>query len=259
MRKITGISAITMRIIFCFLMGLTAFPGVRAQQNKLMNERLQEWHNMVLNNDVFVSVYVGYGSYNMSGMRKSQKDMVALSGLKALTNSDFPPYWLYGVSISQRYDASRFGFSCESMSTGARSSIGDYSGAYYSDFRCSGLKIGFFIEKDFPFKIERYKMLSFGYRIEVGGFSSEVNQHIQITINGLDPSTQIKTLQLSTAAPFFEPTGYANGHIDRKTNIQFSLGYMLDIPPTLPISLSTHTYPASWAGYRIKLGLVRQL
>ena len=258
MKNNSDIAAI-LRISICFFIWLFLLSGVQAQRSSLSNERLRVWENMILKNDVYVSAYVGYGSYSMSSMRKLQNDFIVASGLPAVANSNFPPYWLYGISISQKYDDSLFGFDFESMSTGARSSIADYSGQFISDFKCSGLKLGFFVEKDFPFRLERIKGLRFGCHLEAGGLSSNVNQQTQIVINDLDQGTSTRQLQFKSVAPFLEPTLFTKGEINNKTILQFSIGYMIDIPVDVQISYSLPGYQVSWAGYRIKLGLVRQL
>jgi hypothetical protein len=259
MRKTTTTSAITMRITICFFVWLSAFVPVKAQQNNLESKQLKVWGEMMHENNVYVSVYAGYGSYSMYGMRRLQNELIALSGLNATPNSDFPPFWLYGITVSQKYDYSRFGFELESMSTGARSSIADYSGQFISDFRCSGLKLGVFIEKDLSFKVKKLNELSFGYRFEAGGLSSSVLQQSQITINNLDEGTATGTIKLVSIAPFFEPSIFAKWNIEKKTFIQFSAGYMLDIPTSLQFSYSMSEYRIGWAGYRLKLGLIRQL
>jgi hypothetical protein len=197
----------------------------------------------------------------MYGMRRLQTDIVKESGLLAIANSNFPPFWLYGISLSQKYDASRFGFTLESMSTGARSSIADYSGQYISDFKCSGIKLGVFIEKYLSFKIKGNNGLSFGYRLEAGGLSSNVLQQSKITITGMEQGTMTNTLKLISVAPFFEPSFFAKWQLDRKTMLELSTGFMLDIPPDIRFGYYSYSpeYQIGWAGYRIKLGLVRQL
>jgi len=259
MRKTSTISAIVMRITISFFMWLNVYTPLNAQQNNLASDRLKIWGDMIHKNNVYVSAYVGYGSYSMYGMRRLQNDLIALSGLNATPNSDFPPFWLYGISISQKYDSSIFGFDLESMSTGARSSIADYSGQFISDFRCSGFKLGVFIEKDLSYKVKKLKELSFGYRIEAGGLGSNVFQQSQITINNLDEGTSTGNIKLISVAPFFEPSIFAKWQIENKTFIQFSTSFILDIPPSFQISYSLPEYQIGWAGYRLKLGLIRQL
>lgn len=261
MRKSSTIVALFKRISIFFFMWLFLFHGIQAQQNNLSNERLKVWENMIHKNHVYVSAYVGHGSYSMYGMRRLQHDLVVQSGLQASANSDFPPFWLYGLSISQKYDASKFGFNVESMSTGARSSIADYSGQFISDFRCRGLKLGVFIEKDLSFKIKGNNGLSFGYRLEAGGLSSTVLQQTQITIIGLEEGAMTNTLKLISIAPFLEPAFFAKWQLDRKTMLQLSAGFMLDIPSDFRFDYysSSPEYKIGWAGYRVKLGLVRQL
>lgn len=259
MRKTSPICVLVIRITICFLMWLCAYSPLKAQQNNLASDRLKVWGDMIHKNNIYVSAYLGYGSYSMYGMRRLQNDLIALSGLNATPNSDFPPFWLYGISISQKYDASRFGFDFESMSTGARSSIADYSGQYISDFRCSGVKLGVFIEKDLSLKINGIKDLSFGYRFEAGGLGSNVFQQSQIAINNLEEGTSTANFKLISVAPFFEPSIFAKWQIENKTFIQFSTGFMLDIPPSFQISYTLPEYQIGWAGYRLKLGLIKQL
>lgn len=260
MRKSIVISTVSLRITICIFICLSLFSGAQAQQTGLSNEQFNEWKDMIHKNNIYVSAYMGSGSFSMYGMRRLQKDLVTSSGLNAIVNSDFPSFLTYGISISEQFDQSRFGFDLESMSTGARSSIADYSGQYTSDFICSGLKLGVFIEKNFRLKINGCNDLSFGYRLEAGGIGSEVIQQSQIIIYNLDQGTQTAKLNLVSVALFFEPTIYANWQILRKTTLQLSTGYMLDIPPVIRFGYysSSSEYQIGWAGYRIKLGLIKQ-
>lgn len=261
MRKTSTISTIVLPVTICVLMLLSAYTPLKAQRYNMENDRLNVWKNMTVNNDVFLSVHVGYGSYSMYGMRRVQKDLIIMSGLNATPNSDFPAFWLYGISLSQKYDSSKFGFNFESMSTGARSSIADYSGLYISDFKCRGYKLGVFIEKDLSFKIKTIKNLSFGYHIEAGGIGSNVVYQSQIKINNMDEETSIGGFSLLSVSPFIEPFLFAKWQIENKTFIQFSTGFMLDF---LTSSINNSSSSSAedqigWAGYRIKLGLIRQL
>ena len=256
MRNTRYVSKNKIGIFIIFLIYFSVLTNIQAQQAALSNERLNVWKDMIHKNDVYVSAYVGYGSYSMNGMHQLQTEIVASSGLNAIVNSDFPSFWLYGISISQQYDASRFGMDIETMSTGARSSIADYSGQYTSDFVCNALKLGVFIEKDLNFKINGYNQLYFGYRLEAGGIASNVTQQGQLIINGLEQGTQTSILQMASVAPFFEPTIYANWQLLPKTLLQLSTGFMLDFPQAFGLNyFISSDYQIGWAGYRIKLGL----
>lgn len=258
MRNTSTPSTLIVRIAICLLFWLSASFQVMSQQNNESKERLKVWGNMIHKNNVYISAYMGYGSYSMTSLRELQKKIVISSGMNATPNSNFPSYWLYGLSVARKYDYSRFGFDLEFMSTGARSSVADYSGQYVSDFRCSGIKLGFFYENDLSFKFSGIKNLSFGYRLEAGGLSSDVYQQSQISLIDIDQGNKIRKLHLISIAPFFEPAILAKFQIEKKTFIQMSTGFLLDIPLGLQFNYAQPEYQIGWAGYRIKLGLVQQ-
>ena len=259
MRKTSTPFTLAVRIAICFLFWLSACLQVLSQQNKVSNERLKVWQNMIHRNSVYISAYMGYGSYSMYSIRNLQKEIITKSGMNATPNSNFPAYWLYGLSVSRKYDSSRFGFDLEFMSTGARSSVADYSGQYFSDIKCSGLKLGVFYEKDFSYKVSNIKNLSFGYRLEAGGLSSNVYQQSQITLTDTDQGNIIRKIHLISIATFIEPALVAKWQIEKKTFVQLSTGFLLDIPLGFTNNYSLPEYQIGWAGYRIKLGLVQQL
>ena len=258
MKKESTLLFFVQRIAICFFLSISVFVQSQTQQSGLSADRLRVWKDMIYDNNIYVSAYFGHGSYSMNGMRRLSKDIVRLSGLNATVNSDFPPFWLYGVSVSQTYDDHQFGFNLESMSTGSRSSISDYSGLYVSDFICSGYKLGVFIEKDLSYKINTIKELSFGYRLEAGSLASKILYKSQVTVYNMDQGTLTDEFGFISATTYIEPAVFANWKLDKKTFIQFSTGFMLDLPSVLYIGTQSE-YQIGWAGYRFRLGLLRQM
>ena len=245
---------------------LTAFVllfslSVAGQKNRLSVNEYNRWKKYALKNDMYVSAYFGHGSYSMRNMSYMQRDLINDIGIDARINSDFPPYWLYGVSIARKYDDIRFGMNLENMSTGARSSLSDYSGQFYSDIVCKALKLGVFLEKDkWPLFRSKDKIMG-GYRIEGGGLYNDIYIHQYAVLYDLLNGTVNQEIQLMSSTFYVEPALYASFGLGKQTYVQLSLGYMLNIP--LEINIYTETarkdYNVDWAGYRLRLAIVHQL
>ena len=257
MKKAFNPYTFALRLTLSFIVFIATLSTLNAQQNQLRYNRYEVWEDMIEKNNVYISTSFGLGSYKMNGMRDLQQNLISFYGINALKNSDFPPFWLYSLSISRQYDSTRFGLSFDQMSTGSRYSISDYSGKYISDLRCNAYKIGVFIEKDFSFKIKNIKNLGFGYRIESGGLGSTILQQTEISINNMEDGTMLEYITLKNVSPFVEPTIFVNWEIIRKLFMQFSTGYLLDLPSSIKLGTLPET-KIEWAGYRLKLGLIKQ-
>lgn len=245
----------------CYIIRLAIWLGlffICNMQTNAADDRLYIWNDMMHKNHIYIAAYTGLGTYSMNDMRAIQDNILATYGVNAIANSDFPPYWLYGLNISQRYDLSRFGLNFEIMSTGARASLADYSGEFISDFVCKGYKLGCYFEKDIITPKLDKAFHNLGYRLEAGGISSVADNTVNIILKDETEEVTSKALmRISCISNFIEPSVYYKWHLDKKSSIQFSLGYMLDFQLS---NVFRQDIPViGWAGIRLKLGLVKQL
>ena len=233
---------------------------VFAQKPQLTQKEFNRWEKYTQKNNTYFSAYWGHGSYSMDGMRQLQAKMTNEIGIDARINSDFPPYWLYGIALARKYDDARFGINAENMSTGARSSISDYSGLFYSDIICKGTKFGVFLEKDkWQFCLAQSKFIA-GYRLEAGALYNNIYIHNYALAYDVPAATMNSKLTLETATYYIEPALFASYYVSKQTYLQLSAGLMLNIPLEVYFRTNTsnNTYDVSWNGYRIRLAIVQQ-
>lgn len=94
-----------------------------------------------------IALSSGYGSYAMSSLKFFQSEAGKQGSIQLYETTTFPPFWNYNLRIGFKvtekiYAGNIFGF----MSTGARSSVADYSGFFFSDINMLGIKEGLFLK-----------------------------------------------------------------------------------------------------------------
>lgn len=221
----------------------------------------KRWKKYSLNNNVYVSAYTGLGTYNMAGMRDYQANTIRRVGIDARVNSDFPPYWLYGVAVMQKFDDARVGLNYGKMSTGARSSLSDYSGQFYSDIICEGYKLGFIFEKDINYRVRFSEKLQTGYRIEMGGLYSNIQNKVYALVYDIPRGLIDEWLTIQTGTYYIEPSLYVAYPVTNKTAVRMSAGIMLDIPIEFEMLIDNdwNDERISWTGFRLNFSLIHQL
>lgn len=233
---------------------------VLGQKPQLTQKEIKRWEKYTQKNITYISAYWGHGSYSMDGIRDLQARMIRSIGIDAQVNSDFPPYWLYGIALARKYDDARFGINVENMSTGARSSISDYSGLFYSDVICKGTKFGVFLEKDkWQFFSPKNKFIA-GYRLEAGALHSNINIKNYALLYDMPNPRIDNNSTLETATMYIEPALYASYYLSKQTYLQLSAGFMISIPVKVEFysNYIPNNYTVSWDGYRIRLAIVEQ-
>lgn len=241
------------------LLALLPTTSVFSQQTKEQGERYYHWKELMHTNSVFIASHIGYGSYSMSGLKDLQKSIVSSSGFSAIQNSLFPNYGNYGFDIMLRFDNSKFGVNYEYLSTGARSSIADYSLEFTSDFICKGYKYGFVFEKDFDTPNTIQSSFHLGYRLESGGIYSNIVQTTNIVSHSQEIASTTTQSTIEALGLYIEPALYLNWHFEKKTYLQASAGIFTDFKKHFDFIEIDPRYPISWFGMRLKIGIVRQL
>lgn len=232
-----------------------------APRKTITQAEYQRWNKYSIKNDVYVSAYTGIGTYSMAGMSDFQANIISRIGIDARVNSDFPPYWLYGLAVMQKFDNARVGFNYGKMSTGARSSLSDYSGQFYSDILCEGYKLGFIFEKDINYRVRFAEKLQTGYRIELGGLYSNIKNKVYALLYDVPNGLIDEWLTIETGTYYIEPSLYVSYPFTSKTSVRMSAGVMLDIPIEFEMLINNDWTDEriSWTGFRLNFSVIHQL
>lgn len=246
--------------IFTILILLSAVTNtLKPQKNEVFSSRIKMWNDVIEKNYVYMSAYVGHGSYSMNGLKKVHEQFLSLYGIEAMQNSNFPAYPLYGLSVSRKYDNSLFGLNMEYMSTGARSSLADYSAQFTSDFVCKGYKLGFFLEKDINYKFSKIEKLEFGYIIEAGSIVSKIQHDALLDYSNYNITDETLKMELSTTSPYIEPTILARWPLTETIFLQVNTSFFVDFPASFYLGEEIPETKISWLGYRLKLKITCRL
>lgn len=245
-------------IINVFLLS-AIFGTLKSQTNDVFISRYKMWENVIEKNHVYISAYVGHGSYSMNGLKKVHKQFLSLYGIAAIPNSNFPAYPLYGISIARKYDNARFGVDFEFMSTGARSSLADYSAQFTSDFVCRGYKFGLFLEKEIGYRFPKAEKLEFGYVIEAGAITTKMDY--EANLNYSQPEINDEKLMIvgKGTSMFAEPALLARWPLTSTSYLQLNTGFFFDIPVEFYMTYYVPQTSISWLGYRVKLKFTQRL
>lgn len=254
------------KLVIFFLLVVLQLPAqiqnkTIVRKKTITQAEYQRWKKYSYKNDVIISAYTGFGTYSMKGMKSFQTNIISQIGVDARINSDFPPYWLSGLAVMQKFDNARVGFNFGKMSTGARSSLSDYSGQFYSDIVCEGYKLGFIFEKDIDYRISFAKKLKTGYRLELGGLYSNIQNKVYALVYDIPNGLIDEWLTIESGTYYIEPSLYVGYPITNKTSVRLSAGMMLDIPIEFEMLIDDEWTDKriSWTGFRLNFSIIHQL
>ncbi|MBN2767031.1 MAG: hypothetical protein JXR27_11720 [Paludibacteraceae bacterium] len=257
MKKLTSATSVRFVVILTLLSVVAG--TLTSQENEVFNSRYKMWENMIEKNHVYISAYVGHGSYSMNGLKKVHEQFLSLYGIAAIPNSNFPPYPLYGISIARKYDNARFGFDFEYMSTGARSSLADYSAQFTSDFICKGYKFGIFLEKEIGYRFPKAEKLEFGYVIEAGAITTKMDYEANLNYSPPEINDEKLMIEAEGTSLFAEPALLARWPLTRTSFLQLNAGFFFDFPVEFYMTYHVPQTSISWFGYRVKLKFTQRL
>lgn len=98
----------------------------------------------------FIAPRMGYGSFNMSGMKSFQQELIDNMNVNARITTNYPAFYQYGVVLGYRVtDALTAGVILDAGSTGGRVAYADYSGSLRIDQLVKYRAAGAFVEHAF--------------------------------------------------------------------------------------------------------------
>ena len=242
-------------IFFCVIVMLPVFLFARTTEN---SSSIQNGSNYEL------SVTSGIGSYYMPDMKDLQNTIIRNStgDIPLFKTTSFPSYFNYSIKYGLYNNSGYKGLTCGMMSTGARSSISDYSGFYYSDINCMAFHIGYYIRSSFANYHWLKRPLEIGYIVNCSFLYSYVTLKDNLQLYGLDPLINGSTT-LNSIGVYTEPMLYAAYWFSKYTGVELNAGGALSISSPLyfekiknEVVIFDKKRFANWSGYRISIGLI---
>ncbi len=209
---------------------------------------------------VNISLETGIGTYSMADLKSFMTASTSENPLEPVMVSYFPPYFYFSPSLSFGIKNHNIGTRYTLMSTGARSSIKDYSGEYRFDGTVVGNALSFFDEV----YVYRTPMFGLLVKLDVGGVYSKLKLHEFFQFNDIE--------QLDQSAEFYSVSLYTLPGVKFTYNfydnlsLYASAGYHIDILKS-PLFLEdskiniflmdgkNQEVKVNWDGVRIGLGI----
>ena len=246
----------TMRkIIFCILLMLPVLVFAQSTENSYSNEtgRINE-----------LTVETGFGSYYMSSLKDLQNTIISESNssLPLLKTTSFPSYFNYSIKYGSQNDKGYAGFTCGLMSTGARSSVSDYSGYYLADINCMALHVGYYSRTAIATVPLLKRPLEIGFIVNGSVLYSFVTLRDNLQLYGSDALSD-NSNTLNSIGVYTEPMLYVSYMFSRHIGIEFNAGGALSISsplyyekPKNEVEIYNKKRFANWSGYRVSIGLI---
>jgi hypothetical protein len=202
----------------------------------------------------------GVGTYSMSEMSEIFSKATSDNELNPVISSNFPAFFFYRPGFGIKTNRNQAGVSFGIYSTGARSSIRDFSGAFKMDILARGYAPIIFDE----YQILKKKSLSTGIRLNLGAIYSTIKTNDFLKVGEqiiVDQNNEYVSLQF-----FVIPEIKLNYSLGKNMATTFGVGYHIGITPS-PISNKPDSWidylkyadpeynETSWNGFRVSIGL----
>lgn len=235
-----------MRKILSLIIVILSFTSINAQQE--------------------IGISGGYGSYLMSSLRFMQNEISQNSDLNLTKTTSFPPYFNYSFRYGSKVDEkSYFGAIFGLMSTGARSSLSDYSGFVYSDINLVGLRAGSYFKQKFFGTNFINKSMDFSYMIDISGIYT-VGTFVDSLRIYDTPVKEGNKLKLNSIGLYTEPLLVIDFNLTSFLSLELMAGGALNV--NLPffyqklsnkLEYNGRSIRPNWSGFRIGAGLIFRL
>lgn len=209
-----------------------------------------------------LSVESGLGSYLMSDLKNLQNTIISKSEIPILKTTSFPSYFNYSIKYGILNNRGFAGYTGGFMSTGARSSISDYSGYYASDINCVALHIGYYSRK----ALANYQLLKrpveIGYILNGSLLYSFVTMKDNLKLYGIDELIN-ESYTFNSMGVYTEPLFYATYMFSKHIGVELNAGGAISL--SLPlyyedsrnvVTIYDKSRFANWSGYRLSIGLI---
>ena len=204
---------------------------------------------------------IGYGSFQMTSIKKFQAGLQGQLDFDAKTVDEFPSYFTFkGTALVYEVNDLAFGFSIGQVSTGGRISYADFSGSIKIDNNLRGFLLGPVVEYNLS-------------ESNSSQFNLTLNPYVNFTKHSLRAETiLLQEVDVTTVA--FESTNYGleggfnyrhfvgNFFVQGLAGFNFDLGGKIKSPQNRNAVLadeSGNDVSSNWSGYRVSLGIGMRL
>ncbi len=213
--------------------------------------------------DYEISIGSGFGSYWMPSLSDLQNTIIAKSDIPLFKTTSFPAYFNYSFKFGKKRDVGYSGMMGGVMSTGARSSVADYSGYYFSDINCSAAHFGYYSRQFFG----KSKLLKFpveiGYLLNCSALFSSVTCNENLQLYGINEAIVDESNTFVSLGVYTEPMIFATCMFTKNIGIELSGGAALSVSRPLfygdirnSVSMYDKSRFANWSGYRLGISLI---
>lgn len=240
------------KIIFCIIL-LPVVLFAHENENSYSKSNIYAYE---------LSIQSGVGSYLMSNLKDLQSSIIANSEIPLLTTTSFPSYFNYSIKFGIFNNNSFIGYTAGLMSTGARSSISDYSGFYASDINCMAIHVGLYSRKAFGSVQLLKRPLEIGYLLNGSVIFSFVTLKDNLQLYGYDEFVN-DSYTFQSIGVYTEPMLYAAYMFNKHVGVELNAGGAVSLSSPLyyenirnQVTIYDKKRFANWNGYRLSIGLI---
>jgi hypothetical protein len=213
-------------------------------------------YNAFCQNTLF-NLNVGYGSYSQNDLKNFQEYLIQYTDIKEKATESFPNFINYSVSLDYMLkNKDLIGFGLSYYTTGARSSVSDYSGSYKFDMILNGYAVSL----NYNFLFSKIKTFDFYIQLKAGLIISDLK--LNETLNIYETTLVDDKSNFRSENFFFEPSVIISYNIINHFYINFHCGYEIDIEGKIHLkdnkdailSINGENVGMNWGGIRISIG-----
>jgi len=218
-----------------------------------------------MNDDYEVSLNAGYGSYMMLSLKDLQNSLLDNMGLPLIKTSSFPPYLNYSFKFGYNRGKSSSGIMGGIMSTGARSSLADYSGFYISDINCVAKYIGVYKRTYGKSFTVLNQSLVTGFSMNLAFLYSDITMSDHLRLYNPDDVDydEMGTFVFNSFGLYTEPSFFVQHMFSRHVGVELNAGGALSLCTPLyyeKFNLDLYFYEqrryVNWSGLRVSIGVI---
>ncbi len=202
---------------------------------------------------ITLDINAGYGTYSMSQIKESMKDIMVTNYFDPKQVENFPGYVYFRPNIAVNFNFFNVGASYTLMSTGSRYSLHDYSGDYKFDTQIIGNAAGLFVE--FPF----YTLNKFQLYIATEGGIVFNKMKLEETLQLYDLYNNVYNETFLSKNFFIKPYFKLEYKFRKNISSNINIGFHKDINENkmyFKANKSRKTdFVANWDGLRASIGI----
>ncbi|MFZ4583312.1 MAG: hypothetical protein ACOYM7_11745 [Paludibacter sp.] len=248
------------RVVIIIFLSLCFFAQAQ-DLNTYRNTLIDNWRNELADNKSYITIYSGIGTFSMAHLRALFAEIQSNTNLPTQIINNFSPNLTFGLNFSKQYDKVRFGYDLQWLNTGARSGISDYSGQVRNDIKCSGLKFGVLLEKDFLKQFIKSTKFRFSYSLEVGGLGTEIEVTKYALFYDYPSENSQSITHLLQQTIYLQPAVKVNFQVSKHSSVDCKIAYMMAAGESLNSfnynqyeTFDIDKYAPGWSGLRLLVG-----